>query len=84
MPALVCGGLAAVIAARYLYYFATGGGGGHVQSLLLGAVLVLLAFLLAIVGFLAELQAVNRTLLEDIQWRMRKLDVDAAARDGGA
>ncbi len=82
VPALLSGAGGVLIGARFLYYFATGQGSGHVQSLILGAVLTMLAFLLAMVGFLAELQGVNRKLLEDIQWRIRKLDVDGAAGDG--
>lgn len=77
VPALVLGTGGLAIGVRFLWLYATGGGGGHVQSLILAAVLILAAFQMALVGFLAELMSVNRKLLEDIQWRIRTLDVEA-------
>ena len=56
---------------RFLVYFARGGGGGHIQSLILGAVLLLVAFQTVLLAILADLQSVNRRLLEDLQQRER-------------
>jgi len=57
---------------RFLYYLFTGGGAGHVQSLILAAVLLGMGFQTILVAFLSDLLAVNRALLEDIQYRLRK------------
>jgi hypothetical protein len=68
-------------------YFANGDGGGHVQSLILGAVLVLVAFQTVLLAVLADLQSVNRRLLEDLQQRERarragESNAQSAARQG--
>lgn len=49
---------------RFLYLYAIGEGAGHVQSLILGSVLVLLAAILLVAGLLADLISHNRRLLE--------------------
>jgi glycosyltransferase involved in cell wall biosynthesis len=67
LPALA--GLA--LGGRFLVYFVQGGGTGHIQSLILAAVLLLVAFQTALLAILADLQSVNRRLLEDLQQRER-------------
>ncbi len=69
---LFTGGFA--IGVRFLYFFATEGGRGHVQSLILGALLMGLGFFLTIVGLVADLIAVNRKLLEGLDWRLQQLE----------
>lgn len=59
---------------RFVVYYLHGTGSGHVQSVILAALLLGLGFFLIIVGLLADLLAVNRTLLERIDWRLRKLE----------
>lgn len=63
---------------RFLYYFFREGGEGHVQSLILASILIGIGFQTMLVAFLADLQAVNRRLMEDIQYRMRKMDIKPA------
>lgn len=60
------------IGCRFLYYFVTGSGQGHVQSLILAGALLIVGFQTILVAFLADLFAVNRVLLEDIQYRLRR------------
>jgi glycosyltransferase involved in cell wall biosynthesis len=57
---------------RFLYFFIMGFGNGHVQSLILMLVLIILGFLLFIMGLIADLIAINRTLIEDIRFKIRK------------
>ena len=57
---------------RFLYMFATGEGSGHVQSLVLGAGLLLLGFQVMVIGLLADLIAANRRLVEDTLHRVRR------------
>lgn len=76
VPGLVALGLGVLVGARYLYFIAIGEGAGHVQSLILMAVLLLVGVQLALFGLLAELLGNNRKLLEDIQWRTRRLELE--------
>ena len=62
---------------RFLYYYFTGSGAGHLQSVVVGTSCVVLAFLVALVAMLAELQAANRRLLEEVLMRVRRLDAPA-------
>ncbi len=66
-----------VVGVRFLYYFFAAGGEGHVQSLILASILLGVGFQMAAVAFLADLQAVNRRLLEDIQYRFRKMEIES-------
>lgn len=63
------GGVA--IGVRFLVYYFQDNGAGHVQSLILAAVLLLVAFQTMLLAILADLQSVNRRLLEDLQQRER-------------
>jgi glycosyltransferase involved in cell wall biosynthesis len=65
-----------VIGIRFLFYFFMGEGNGHVQSLILASTLLLLGFQTGIVGLQADIIAANRKILEDIQYRVRKLDYE--------
>ena len=58
---------------RYLYYYVTGDGAGHVQSLILSSILLGVGFQTILTAFLADLLAVNRRLMEDVQYRVKKL-----------
>ncbi len=60
----------------YLFLFVTGTTRTYLPSLVLAAVLVLIGVQLWIFGFMADLIAVNRRLLEDIQLRLRRRDSD--------
>jgi glycosyltransferase involved in cell wall biosynthesis len=69
---LLCLGLIGGI--RYLYYYAIGDGAGHVQSLILASILMGIGFQTMLTAFLADLLAVNRRLMEDVQYRVKKLE----------
>lgn len=79
VPGSVFFGLGLLAGARFLLYYALGEGGGHIQSVMLAAVLLVIGFQLIVFGLLAELMGVNRKLLEDIQWRMRRIETDPGA-----
>jgi glycosyltransferase involved in cell wall biosynthesis len=59
---------------RYLYYCITVSGAGHVQSLILSSILLGIGFQTMLTAFLADLLAVNRRLMEDVQYRVKKLE----------
>jgi glycosyltransferase involved in cell wall biosynthesis len=60
------------IGIRFLYFWALGSGSGHVQSLILAGALLGIGFQTILTAFLADLFSVNRQLLEDVQYRLRK------------
>jgi glycosyltransferase involved in cell wall biosynthesis len=60
---------------RFLYYFFVESGEGHVQSLILSSILLGIGFQTMLVAFLADLLAVNRRLMEDVQFRLRKIEL---------
>lgn len=68
-------GAGIVLGIRFLLYaLVSGSGAGHIQSLILMSVLLLMGVLVWVVGMLADITAANRKLLEDIQYRVRKMD----------
>ena len=62
----------------YLYFKFIGEGAGHVQSALLATGSIIIGFLLAMMGFLADLIGVNRRLLERVDWRLKRLEQELA------
>jgi glycosyltransferase involved in cell wall biosynthesis len=66
--------LGVLIGLRFLYHYSLGNGKGHVQSLILASIFLGIGFQTMMVAFVADLLAVNRRLVEDIQYRMRKIE----------
>ena len=62
-----------MIALRFLYLYIIGEGEGHIQSIILSAVLLGMGFQTMLVALVADLQATNRKLMEDVQYMLRKL-----------
>ncbi len=71
---LIIVGLAFVI--RFLYVYLSYGGAGHIQSLILSGVLIISGVQFIITGLLSDIIAGNRKLLEDVQYRVRKMESD--------
>lgn len=69
IPFLIGAGLGV----RYLIYLGMGQAGGHVQSLILASILIMMGFMTIIIGLQADIIAANRKLLEDIQYRVKKM-----------
>lgn len=59
---------------RFLYYVYIGAGAGHVQSLILSAIFIISGVQVALIAVLADLLAINRKLIEDIQVRIKKIE----------
>ncbi len=66
----------AVLGIRFLVFMAMGDGQGHVQSLILTAILIMMGFQTITIGLLGDTIAANRKLLEDIQYRVRKIECE--------
>jgi hypothetical protein len=58
---------------RFLCYYFAGNGAGHIQSLILSSVLLGIGFQTMLTAFLADLLAVNRRLMEDVQYRVKTM-----------
>jgi glycosyltransferase involved in cell wall biosynthesis len=71
--AAIFGLLGLVPFVRYAAIQATGGSGSHLQSLLVGAVLLLASFLSVIVGITGDLLRTNRALIEDTLEHTKKM-----------
>jgi hypothetical protein len=65
---------------RFLYFWLDGSGRGHIQSLILGGVLVILGCVTLLVGLVADLINFNRQLIEMTLHKVRELE--RAARPG--
>jgi glycosyltransferase involved in cell wall biosynthesis len=70
------------IGVRFLYFYFTDGGKGHIQSLILASILLGIGFQTIMVAFLSDLLGVNRKLLEDIQYRLKKVELDHIKKPG--
>ncbi|MCL6588999.1 MAG: glycosyltransferase family 2 protein [Firmicutes bacterium] len=69
---LIFGGL--LIGLRFLYFYLNNEGAGKIQSLILASILIGLGFQSVVLAFLADLLSVNRKLIEDLQYRIRKIE----------
>lgn len=73
------GGMA--LGLRYVYLVSVGEGAGHVQSVILSALLTGMGVLVALIGIVADLIAVNRRLLEKVLAHQQAgADLASAAR----
>jgi len=59
---------------RFLYFLLIGDGAGHIQSLILSSILLGIGFQTMLTAFIADLLSVNRNLIEDIQYRIKKIE----------
>ena len=66
--------LGCLIGVRFLYYYFTGSGDGHIQSLILASILIGVGFQVMLTAFLSDLLSVNRRLMEDLQYRIKKAE----------
>lgn len=64
-----------VLGLRFLFYYFNGSGSGHIQSLILTMILSIIGISILSLGLLADIIAANRRILEDIQYRVRKIEI---------
>jgi len=76
---LVAASLAAILGAvvwvRFLYFLIIGEGGGHIQSLILGGTMLIIAVQLAALGVVADVLAAIRLLLQRTLERVRRVEL---------
>jgi len=63
-----------ILVLRFLLFFIRGEGGGHIQSLILAAVLLIVGFQTGLIGLVADLISKNRRILEEILYRIKKME----------
>ena len=71
---LILFGMGLILGLRFLYFYLFGNGTGHIQSVVLAGVMMGIGFQTILVAFIADLLSVNRKLLEEVQYRIRKLE----------
>lgn len=66
-----------LLGVRYIIFIIQGVGSGHIQSLILSSMLIIIGVQSIMLGLQGDIIAANRKLLEDIQYRVRKLDYNS-------
>jgi glycosyltransferase involved in cell wall biosynthesis len=74
VPGIIFFSCGFLVGLRFLFYFFTMNGTGHIQSLILAALLMGNGFFLIVAGLLSDLMSVNRKLLEELQYKIRKME----------
>ncbi|HWO01868.1 MAG TPA: glycosyltransferase family 2 protein [Blastocatellia bacterium] len=69
-----------LLGVRWLILYLSGTPRTHVPSLILASLLILIGVQLWVFGLVADLLGVNRKMLEDIQLRMRRVELDSEKR----
>ncbi len=71
------------ISMRFLFAYISGGGynSGHLQSLILSAVLMIVGFQVVLIGLVADVISGMRKLLEDLLYRVRRMELDPTRTD---
>jgi hypothetical protein len=65
------------IGLRFIFYvYILKDGTSRIQSLILASILLGIGFQTTLVAFLADLIAANRKLTEDVQYRLKKIDLN--------
>lgn len=66
------------LGARFLYFYLQNQGGGHIQSLILAAILTIVGFQTSLIGLMADLVGFNRRMLDEIAYRVRRVELQDA------
>jgi glycosyltransferase involved in cell wall biosynthesis len=67
--------LGIIIACRFLFHYFMGNGGGKIQSLIFGAVFLIIGFQMLIIGLVSDLISANRRLIEETLLRVKKIEL---------
>jgi hypothetical protein len=72
---LILLGIGFLFGLRFLYFLIiVGNGRGHIQSLILTAILLIIGFNVLILGLVTDLIVSNRKFLENIIYKLRKIE----------
>lgn len=59
---------------RFIYFYYNGSGAGHIQSLIVGTMIVLIGFITTVMAMLASAIGWNRKLIEELLFRIKKIE----------
>ena len=65
-----------IVGIRFLFFYFTSGGTGHIQSLILTAIMLIVGFQVFVIGLLADIIGSNRQLIENVLYRVRKIQLN--------
>lgn len=71
-----------IIGVRFLFFYFNGNGSGHVQSLILATTMIIIGFQTFVTGLQADIISANRKVIEDMQYRIKKLEFGLLDPDG--
>lgn len=80
LPAVLLFLLGSVGCIRFLFFYFSGDGSGHVQSLIFSAIFILVAFIMGMVGLVADMISSNHQLIEDNLVKLRRLGLELDSR----
>ena len=75
IPAAIFALVGTVLFGRFGWFYVTAGGEGHIQSLIVGAVCLLVAMQMLMLGLLADLLRSNRVISERVLRRVRNIEL---------
>ena len=67
--------VALALGIRFLLFYASGRGAGHVQSLILAAILSIIAIQIGLIGLIADLVSMNRKMMEETLYWVRRAEL---------
>ncbi len=65
-----------LVGCRFLFYYLLTGGAGKIQSLVFVAILTIIGIQIIVVGVVSDLISANRRLLEDVLYRVKKVELE--------
>lgn len=72
----IFGMIGVAIGVRFLYFYFNGIGNGHIQSLIFASMLVMIGVQCMVIGLQGDMIAANRKILEDIQYRVKSIELN--------
>jgi glycosyltransferase involved in cell wall biosynthesis len=67
--------LGSIAGFRFTYFLLIGQGSGHIQSLIFGAIFIMVGFQICMTGLVADLIGINRKLEENILNKMKRIEL---------
>ena len=75
IPAAAFAAVGLILFGRFGWYYLSAGGEGHIQSLIVGAVCLLVSVQMLMLGLLADLLRTNRVITERVLRRVRNIEL---------
>lgn len=69
-----------IVALRFVFFMFIGKGGGHVQSLIFGAILIMVGMQIIMTGLVADIIGMNRKMLEDVIGKLKRMEFQEKER----